>query len=248
MIDTVVVVIEGGLPTTAVAPVEILGSAGHLWENLQGVKSERQFDVQTASLRGGATPTLVPLTLETEHPIESIDGADLVVVSAGSGDLELECERNAELPPLLGRAYEQGTAIAGICTGVVQLAEAGLLDGRPATTHWAILEDCRDRYPHVDWRPEQFVTESNEIFCSGGVYSAVDLSLYLVERYCGHETAMRTAKALLLQTPRSWQAGYDSEAPDLAHEDEQIQEAQEWLFDNFDEQIEVADLAARVGA
>ena len=57
-------------------------------------------------------------------------------------------------------------------------ADAGLLDGRPATTHWALVEQCKQRYPRVRWQPERFVTESGNIFCGGGVYAAIDLSLY----------------------------------------------------------------------
>lgn len=247
MIDVVVILIEGGLPTTAVAPIEILSSAGYLWDELHGSEGERQFRVRTASIGDPVTSTLVPLTLKSEHSIEETHSADLIVVSAGSGDLELECKRNAELPPLLKQAYQNGTAIAGICTGVPLLAEAGLLDGRPATTHWAVVDECRKRFPDVNWQPERYVTESDNIFCSGGVYSAVDLSLYLVEKYCGHQIAMQTAKSLLLQTPRTWQAGYTAESPKTDHEDEQIHEAQQWLLDNFSDDIRIKDLAIRVG-
>lgn len=246
MIDVVVILIEGGLPTTAVAPIEILSSAGYLWDTLHGTEGKRKFRVRTASLGDSNTSTIVPLTLQSEHSIEEIDSADLVVVSAGSGDLELECKRNAKLPPMLEQAYQDDTAIAGICTGVPLLAEAGLLDGRPATTHWAVVDDCRKRYPDVNWQPERYVTESDNIFCSGGVYSAVDLSLYLVEKYCGHQVAMQTAKSLLLQTPRTWQAGYTAETPKTNHEDEQILEAQEWLLDNFSEDIQIKELATQV--
>lgn len=247
MIDVVVVLIEGGTPSTAVVPVEIFSSAGHLYETLQGAESERKFNVRTASLDGDRVETLTPLILEPELSIDEIESTDLLVVSAGGGNLELECTRNATLFPVLRQAYEDGTAIAGVCAGVPLLAEAGLLDGRPATTHWALVDACRNRYPNVDWQPERSVTESDNIFCSGGVFTGVDLSLYLVEKYCGHRVAMETARALLLQTPRIWQDGYTAQAPQITHEDAQIQEAQEWLFKNFSEDVYVEDLAASVG-
>lgn len=246
MLDVVVVLVEGGTPSTAVAPIEILSGAGYLYETLQGLEGERKFNVRTASLTGKSVQTLAPLKLEPDHSIDEIESADLMVVAAGGGNLEVERQRNAKLPPVLREAYDNGTAIAGVCSGVSQLAEAGLLDGRPATTHWALVDDCRERYPAVNWQPERYVTESDRVFCSGGVYSGVDLCLYIVEKYCGHQVAMQTAKALLLRTPRIWQAGYSAETPQINHEDDEIRSVQEWLFKNYSEKVSIPDLAARV--
>ena len=158
---------------------------------------------------------------------------DLIVIPTAEFDMNASQRANAVLIPWLRRWHARGASIAGICTGVSLLAEAGLLDGEPATTHWAMVETFRRRYPRVDWQPERFVTESGRVFCGGGVYSAIDLSLYLVEKYCGHEVAVETAKALLLETPRTWQSGYGTAPPRSAHDDEGIQKAQDWLFRNF---------------
>lgn len=245
MLKVVVILIEGGTPSTAVTPVEILSSAGYLYEALQGKPGNRKFHVQTASLSGKPVQTLAPMQLSPDCSIDEIESADLMVVAAGGGDLDVECQRNAKLPPLLRDAYENGTAIAGVCSGVVQLAEAKLLDDRPATTHWALVDDCRKRYPKVDWQPERYVTESNRIFCSGGVYSGVDLCLYIIEKYFGHQIAMQTAKALLVRTPRVWQAGYTAETPQINHGDKEIRNLQEWLFKNYSKNIKVVDLANR---
>ena len=245
IIDVTVIFLEGGTPSTAVTPVEILGSAGYLYQNLLGKNGERKFNVQTASLSGESVQTLSALELDPDCSIDEADPADLLVVSAGGVDLDLECRRNKRLPSFLRDAYEHGTAIAGICSGVVQLAEAGILNGRPATTHWALANDCRERYPDVDWQPERYVTESDHVYCSGGVYSGVDLCLYLIEKYCGHQAAMQTAKALLVRTPRVWQAGYSAEMPHIHHDDKQIRSLQEWLFKNFSQSITVDKLASR---
>src|SRR6185369_763871 len=173
--------------------------------------------------------------------------ADLILVPTAEFNVTASLRANAALIPWLRRWHRRGAAIAGVCTGVTLLAEAGLLDGRAATTHWAIVEACRARYPKVHWQPERFVTEANNVFCGGGVYSAIDLSLYLVEKFCGHEVAVETAKALLLETPRIWQSGYAAAPPRSAHDDEAVRRAQDWLFRNFKQEVSLDDLAARVG-
>jgi len=116
MLDVVVIFLEGGTPSTAVTPVEILSSAGYLYETLQGKEGERKFNVQTASLTGESVQTLSALKLDPDYSIDEIETSDLMVVAAGGGDLDIECERNAKLPPLLREAYENGTAIGGCST------------------------------------------------------------------------------------------------------------------------------------
>lgn len=246
MIDTAVLLLEGGLPSTAVAPIEILGSAGYLWDSFQGSEGEPLFDVKTTSRKAGRIPSNAPLSLQADAPMEILDTADLIIVSSGGADVAEECRRNASLIPRLRDAHRRGAEIAGVCSGVILLAEAGLLDGKAATTHWVVVEDCRHRFPDVDWQPERLVTDDGGVYCSGGVYSAVDLSLYLVEKHCGHQVAMQTARALLLNTPRTWQVGYEAEAPKVSHDDTQVREAQDWLFEHFAEDATIEGLASRV--
>ncbi len=126
-------------------------------------------------------------------------------------------------------------------------AWAGLLDGRPATTHWGLVERCRELFPKVAWDAERFVTESDHILCGGGVYASIDLSLHLVERFCGHEVMVKTAKSLLLETPRIWQTSHAAQPPRSAHDDEPVQRAQQWLVAHFPKEVDLDELAATVG-
>ena len=66
-----------------------------------------------------------------------------------------------------------------------------------------VADILRARYPKVLWKPDQFVTEDSRLLCSGGVYASIDLSLYIVEKFCGHDVALQTAKALLVSMPRT---------------------------------------------
>ena len=247
LIEVTVVLLERALPSSSVAPIEIFGLTGVLWPIIHGQRPAPRFRVRTVSLDGRPTRHAVPLGLRPDGPFRAVRHTDLIIIPTAEFDMSAGLRANAPLLPWLRRWYARGASIAGICTGVSLLAEAGLLDGRPATTHWAMVDAFRQRYPRVDWQPERFVTESDRIFCGGGVYSAIDLSLYLVEKFCGHELAVETAKALLLETPRIWQAGYGAAPPRSAHDDEEIQRAQAWLFQNFKHEVSLTALAARVG-
>ena len=246
-IEVVVVLLERALPSSSVAPIEIFSSVGVVWQLLHGQKLEPRFRVRTVSLDGKPTRHLVPLQVRPEGDLKSVRRADLIIVPTAELDMDASRQANAALVPWLRRWYDRGATIAGICTGVSLVAEAGLLDGRPATTHWALADEFRRRYPRVRWQPERFVTEAGRVFCGGGVYAAIDLSLYLVEKYCGHELAIETAKGLLLETPRMWQSSYGTAPPRSGHDDEGIKRAQDWLYRNFKQEVRLDELAARVG-
>jgi transcriptional regulator GlxA family with amidase domain len=246
MIDVTVVLLDGGLPSTSMAPLEIFACAGTLWGMIMGTPAEPRFRVRTATIDGRKTQNFVPVTLEPTVSLTDVRRTDLVVVPTAGVDLQAARRGNAELIQWLARRGRR-TAVAGICTGASLLAAAGLLDGRPATTHWGVVEQCRAMYPNVLWKADRFVTESDNVFCGGGLYASIDLSLYLVEHYCGHMVAVQTAKALLLETPRMWQSTYAAQPPRSSHDDEPIQRAQKWLFSHFREPVDLDDLATKVG-
>ena len=134
---------------------------------------------------------------------------------------------NSAILPWLRWHHERGAYMTGVCMGAAYLAEAGLLDGRRATTHWAVAHDLRRRWPKVLWQEDHILTEDQRVLCSGGVTAAADVSLYLVEKLCGHEIAVQTAKSLLLSMPRTHQSGYAVLPLSPPHADEQIRRVQE---------------------
>lgn len=247
MIEVTVVLLDEGLPTTSIAPIEIFTYAGVLWRMLQGLPAQPLFSVRAASIDGRAPRNQLPISVQPSAAIHDIDRTDLIVVPTAGLDLTEVCRRNAPLVPWLRQWRERGAAIAGICTGVSLLAEAGLLEGRPATTHWAIVGACRERYPGVHWQPERFITESDGLYCSGGLYASIDMSIYLVEKYFGHEVAVQTSKSLLVETPRTWQAIYSAEPPPRVHGDERVAKVQRWMYQHFREGMKLESLASDVG-
>jgi transcriptional regulator GlxA family with amidase domain len=247
MLDVTVVLLDDGLASTAILPVEIFHSAGALWNALHGLPPEPAFRVRTVSLNGGAVRSPYGMTLQPEASIDSVERTDIVVVPTSGLDLDLKLVENSALLPWLRRHYDQGAYVAGVCMGAAYLAEAGLLDGKLATTHWAVADRITARWPKVKWRPDLFVTEDARLLCSGGVNAAMDVSLYLVEKLCGHEIAVQTAKALLLPMPRVHQSGYAMLPVSRAHGDEPIRAAESHLQENLRAGVRIGTLARRAG-
>ena len=246
-IDVTVVFLDDGLSSTAIMPVEIFHSAGALWNLLQDEPQDAAFRVTTASISGAPVKSPYGLDITPQAALGDIERTDIVIVATSGLLWNEKLIENSALPPWLARHYDQGAYVAGVCMGSAYLAEAGLLDGRLATTHWAICKQFANRYPRVNWRPDLLVTEDSRLLCSGGVYAAIDVSLYLVEKLCGHEVAVQTAKALLLPMPRTHQSGYAVLPLSPPHADERIRAAETFMQRAFNEPMTTERLAQRAG-
>jgi transcriptional regulator GlxA family with amidase domain len=236
--------------------MEIFRNAGVLWNLLNGTAPNPCFRVTTASLDGAPVVTDHLVSLTPSCALEAVERPDIVFVPAGGLPLDtlvrtgyvidavIAC--NSGVVPWLRRWAAQGTKVAGVCSGVALLAEAGLLAGKRATTHWGLTQVYRNRFPDVHWEPEYLITDEADVFCSGGINSAADLSLYLVERFSGREVALACAKALLIEMPRTWQVAFSHVSLHKHHQDEAVQKVQDWLHEHICEPISVDAIAARV--
>ena len=247
MIEVTVLVLDQTFSSTAIGPMEVFRHAGELWNSLTGKQPAPRFHVTTASVGGRAVPCDGPIHIKPAASIASIRKTELIFIPSTGVSLDDVVERNAAVVPWLRRWHKRGVPIASVCSGVGLVAAAGLLDGKRATTHWALAERFRQKYPKVRWMPELMVTEDRGFYCGGGVNAALDLSLYLVERFCGHEVAMQSAKALLIETPRAWQAGFAIVPLKTEHSAATISTAQEWLHHNFHHTFPLEAPARSVG-
>ncbi|HZD25810.1 MAG TPA: helix-turn-helix domain-containing protein, partial [Alphaproteobacteria bacterium] len=136
----------------------------------------------------------------------------------------------------LQRCHGAGATLASACSGSLLLAEAGLLDGCEATTHWAYCDAMRRRYPKVTVHGARCLVASGEgqrIITSGGVTSYLDLGLFLAARFFGLEEAMRLARAYLIDWHRHGQLPFSSLACSRQVSDRQIATMQAWIADNY---------------
>ena len=136
--------------------------------------------------------------------------------------------------------------IVSICTGSFILAEAGVLDGRRATTHWCACDDFRARYPKVTLEPDPIYVRDGHVYSSAGATSGMDLAIALVEEDFGAEFARRVAQGLVMFLRRPGnQAQFSVQVGTELRDDGGIREVETWIFDHLDGDLRVEALAER---
>jgi transcriptional regulator GlxA family with amidase domain len=245
-IDVAVVLLDGGYASTAIGPIEVFHSAGLLWNWLQGEPQQPRFRVRTASVDGRPVRSVCAVTLAPQGSIDEVGEPDLILLAAPAPAERLEVPPQPRLVQWLRHSNARGAQIGAVCSGVAYLAETGLLDGRRATSHWALAPLLSDRYPRVRWQLDHFVTEDGGLFCSGGLYASIDLSLYLVDKFCGRQVALQCARSLLVSMPRSRQSGYAVVPLARPHGDEAIRRAEDYLQQHLDQPVTADELAGRL--
>ena len=257
MLRVVVPLLHGGYACTAVTPIEIFKSAGVLWNLLHGEPAEPCFEVITVTPDGGPANADTNLSLTPQTRADKVRSPDLVFIPAGGltldvvtrqgYDIDVVAQANCKIIPHIARWAREGAQVAGACAGVSLVAMAGLLNGRIGTAHWGLAHLYRARFPDVDWRPELLLTDTSGVYCAGGVNAASDLALYLVEKFFGHDIATKTARTLLIEMPRQWQAGFSDLVPNIQEDDPAIGNALSWLHQNFARDVQNEALAKLSG-
>ncbi|RZI42273.1 helix-turn-helix domain-containing protein [Herbaspirillum sp. HC18] len=240
-IRTVILAMPGTLPTTVAGPMDVFTQAGQLWEQLCATNPTPRFDVRIASVDGNDVECMNGMRIKPHCALAEVASADLMIVT--SANVSERQSWSATVVPHLLRLHAGGAQIASICTGAFVLAEAGLLDGRVATTHWGFVPVFRQLYPNVDVRPERMLTQDGSIFCSGGINAYAELCLYLVEHWCGYKTAEQLARALVLDGWREQQMDYSLFEFQKRHGDAAILRAQNHMESHLAESFNVPTLA-----
>lgn len=143
-------------------------------------------------------------------------------------------------------AARSSRRLAGLCTGAFALGDAGLLDGRRATTHWAFADALRARYPRAQVEEDRIFIVDGEIWTSAGLTAAMDLSLAMVEKDLGHKIASSVAHALVMHYRRAGGQSQHSEMLHLGAKSNRIQSALDYARKNLAQPITVDDLARAV--
>jgi transcriptional regulator GlxA family with amidase domain len=146
----------------------------------------------------------------------------------------------------LRRAGTQARRIAAICTGGFVLAQAGLLDGRRATTHWAFAQTLRNRYPRIQVEDDRIYVNDGSVWTSAGMTAGLDLTLALVESDLGADVARSVAHKLVMYQRRSGGQTQHSEILELSPKSDRVQDALNFARRNLSHSLSVDQLAEAV--
>lgn len=171
---------------------------------------------------------------------------DVVILPPSLGDPPA-AETAGDLVDWLRRGHGAGTTLASVCAGGFLLAETGLLDGRPATTHWICAEPFAARFPRVRLDTERLLIDDGDIITAGGLMAWTDLGLHLLRRYWGQAVMIETARFLVIDPPGREQRYYSAFSPRRDHGDGAVLKVQRWLDTHGTRAVSVGALAARAG-
>ncbi|MGI9506338.1 MAG: GlxA family transcriptional regulator [Geminicoccaceae bacterium] len=159
------------------------------------------YDVVIASEDGRPVRTSGGVMIGADIGFDAKPPSGDLIIPGGPG--VDEAIKNRRLLDYLCTAAAHHERIISVCSGSMLLAEAGLLDGKEATSHWARGPDLLKRYPKVRWKPDAIYTRDGNIYCSAGVTAGIDLTLALVEADFGRELALDVARELVVFMRRS---------------------------------------------
>ncbi|HEX6880922.1 MAG TPA: helix-turn-helix domain-containing protein, partial [Terriglobales bacterium] len=181
--------------------------------------------------------------------IDDAPPADIVIVpELWLGPDEDIRGRYEKLLHWICRSYEQGASIYSACSGAILLAETGLLNGRPATSHWGYERLFQRRYPEVEFKHEpalQIADKDGRIVTAGGTTSWHDLAIHIIARHCGPTEAARIAKVYLLKTHGEGQLPYAALVKESPHADSIVRECEALLKEIYLETNAVTRVVAR---
>ena len=215
-------------------PVEVFAGAE--------TQSPGTYRIRTASLDGGPVRTSSGLTVVPDSALADAPAPHTLLVPGGQGT-------RAPDPRLTAWLREHGPRaerLVSVCTGAILLAEAGLLDGRRATTHWSYCAKLARDHPAVEVDPDPIYVRDGPVSTSAGVTSGIDLALALVEEDLGRDTALTIARHLVvfLRRPGN-QAQFSAQLAAQTAQREPLREVQQWITEHPDDDLSVDSLAAR---
>ena len=224
-------------------PLEVFAGAQRLIEESE--RPERGYEIKLLSSDGKPLQTSSGLTVTPQASLANVpELIDTLIVAGGYGCMEAASDRG--LLEWIRRTSKTARRTASVCTGAFLLAEAGLLDGRRATTHWASAAGLATRYPAVDVDPEPIFLRDGPIWTSAGVTAGMDLALALVEEDLDREAALAIARHLVLFLRRPGnQSQFSATMSAQAPAREPLREVQNFVVEHPAGDLSVEALAAR---
>lgn len=231
------------LSTSLSLPTEMLRAAEAT--SLSAGNRDIRLDISTASTSAEAVTTLSGLKLQPDHQISELGICDQIYLPAIWRNPRPLIRGNPELLNWLRLQYEAGATISAVGTGCCFMAEAGLLDGKPATTHWHYFDQFQQDYPKVLLKRQYFITQAGNLYCTASVNALAELTVHFIQRLFGRPIASHVERHFFHEIRRPYETSSFDNKRSQQHPDEDIIQIQIWLQDNHSKNIALPQVAAQ---
>lgn len=202
-----------------------------------------RFEFRVCAIEDGPLTTTAGFTVMVQHGLEAIDDADTIIVPSWHDPAARPPQR---LLDALSAAHRRGARVVGLCLGAFVLAEAGLLDGRKATTHWAYAQEFARRYPGVQVDADVLYIDDGKVLTSAGTAAGIDCCLHLLRQEYGSEVANIVARRLVTPPHRQGgQAQFIDQPLPTTGRDSRLSDLLAWVRANLDHPHTLDSLAER---
>ena len=225
-----------------------LGIPSRVFDAARDQDGASLYEVVTCSLGGRPVQTSADFRISVDHDESALMSADTVVIATQLPTGVLA--EQGTLPPPLARAMAaipDTTRLISICTGAFHLAAAGLLDGRPATTHWCHVEDFRALFPQVQLDPDVLFVDDGRVLTSAGAAAGIDLCLHVVRRDHGAVVANNAARRVVVPPQRDGGQAQFIERPLPRYSTASTSATREWALTQLHKPLSLENLAAQAG-
>lgn len=237
-----IIVHEGFQSVEVAGPVDVFDAANR-W--LRGEGRSSRYECLVISIDGNPVRAAGGLVLVADMCLADLPPVHTFIVVGGPGSPVLR-PPDQELLDWLRQEADHVPRIASVCTGAFILAEAGLLDGRRAVTHWLAGRHLADRFPNVTTEENVLFVEDGPIWTSAGVTASIDMTLAMVEQDLGREAAMGVARIMVVPLKRpGGQPQMSVELNGQAASKPSVTRLAEWILSNLDQDLSGPTLARR---
>lgn len=236
----VLVAVPGGDPFDIIGPLTVLREANFFLE--WSGRADLSYEFQVVSNVTGTVFKADGFRMEVDRSCYEVRG-DIDTLVFQAIDLEGNCLADEKFIAWVRRMAKRTRRMATACIGTYVLAEAGLLDGRRAATHWAVGRDFSRRYPNVKFDEDPIYIKDGQFYTSAGVTSILDLMVALVEEDFGSELALRVAQGLVMFLRRpATQSQFSKHLVELTTDDRQIRNVVSHIANNLNGDLTVPTL------
>lgn len=234
------------LVTSSALPMEMLLAAE---SRVISQHPNRDKRLEIASVASGCTSvsTRIGLRWAADYSTDDLTPCDLIYIPGLWRNPRPSIKRHPDILRWLQVQHQNGATLAAVGTGCCFLAEAGLLDGKVATTHWHYFDQFQQDYPKILLKRQHFITRAGNLYCAASVNSLADLTVYFIQRLFGKSVASHVERHFSHEIRRAYDTSVFFEAERNPHPDEEIIQIQIWLQDNYQKDIHFPDLAERFG-